>query len=238
MKIEIWSDIVCPFCYIGKSYYEQALAQFPHRDSVQTVYKSFELNPNEASSNNERTLETLAKKFGVSIEQAEGMTAQIAEQAKQAGLIFNFEKMLSINTFDAHRLIQFAQSKGNATALVETIFKAYFTDNIDVSDHSALISIAIENGLVEDEVRAVLSADTFTKEVRADESEAQQLGISGVPFFVVNRKYAISGAQPVNVFIETLNKAWSEQQDNGFVQVASNDADSGASCDPDSGCST
>lgn len=236
MKVEIWSDIVCPFCYIGKTYYEQALAQFPHRDSVVTVYKSFELNPNEVSSNKERTLETLAKKYGMSMQQAEAMTAQVAGQAKQAGLTFNFENMISINTFDAHRLIQFAQTKGNAAALVDAIFKAYFTDNIDVSDHEALISLATANGLTEAEVRSVLAEDSFTEEVRADEREAQQLGISGVPFFVVNRKYAISGAQLINVFVETLNKAWSEQQETSFIQVAGNDAGGGDSCDPDSGC--
>jgi len=233
MKVEIWSDVVCPFCYIGKTYYEQALAQFPHRDSVVTVYKSFELDPNESSSKQEKTLEMLAKKYQMSLDQALSMTAQVSEQARQAGLTFNFENMISINTFDAHRLIQLAQSKGNATGAVEKLFKAYFTDNIDVSNHEELVALAVASGLEETEVRSVLSSNSFSEEVRADEQEARQLGISGVPFFVVNRKYAISGAQPINVFLDTLNKAWSEQQNTGFIKV---DGD-GESCDPDNGCS-
>jgi len=219
MKVEIWSDFVCPFCFIGKTYYEQALAQFPHRDRIETIYRSFELNPNEDSSKMTSTLQSLATKYGMSIEQAKGMTNQVASQAKQAGLTFNFDRMISVNTFDAHRLSIYAQKQGKGKDFIEQLFTAYFTDNEIISDTTVLTKIAVNVGLQQDEVENILNSSEFTTEVRAEEEEASQLGVRGVPFFVFDRKYAISGAQPVQAFVDTLQRAWDEHSDQ-FITLS------------------
>ncbi|MCM3631768.1 MULTISPECIES: DsbA family oxidoreductase [Paenibacillus] len=227
MKVEIWSDFACPFCYIGKTYYERALEQFPHREQIVTQYKSFELDPNE--SQKRPTIESLAEKYGTSVQQAKEMTSGVASRAKEAGLTFNFEHMMTINSLDAHRIVHYAETVGKSKELVEALFYAYFTENKDLSDRQVLISIAES---VQLQVTEVLEDEQkYKAQVRADEFEAQQLGVRGVPFFVVDRKYAISGAQPVSVFVDTLNKAWSERS-SGLQHV---EADGDDSCGPD-GC--
>jgi len=230
LKVEIWSDFACPFCYIGKTYYERALAQFPHREQIVTQYKSFELDPNASASHKQPTIESLAEKYGTTVEQAKEMTKGVASRAEEAGLTFHFDNMMTINSLDAHRIVHYAGTVGKAKELVEALFYAYFTDNKDLSDRQVLISIAES---VQLQVADVLEDEQkYKAQVRADEFEAQQLGVRGVPFFVIDRKYAISGAQPMPVFLETLNKAWSERS-GGFVHVeADGDEDS---CGPD-GC--
>lgn len=230
MKVEIWSDFACPFCYIGKTYYERALAQFPQREQIVTQYKSFELDPNASVSQKQPTIESLAEKYGTSVEQAKEMTQGVAGRAEEAGLIFHFDKMMTINSMDAHRIVHYAQSIGKAKELVEALFYAYFTDNKDLSDRQVLIDIAES---VQLQVKEVLEDEQkYKAQVKADEFEAQQLAVRGVPFFVIDRKYAISGAQPVSVFLETLNKAWSERS-GGLTHVeAAGDDDN---CGPD-GC--
>lgn len=211
MKVEIWSDFVCPFCFIGKTYYEQALAQFPHRDRIETIYRSFELDTSEQTGKLTPTVDVLAKKYGMPIEQVKAMQAQITNQAAQAGLTFNFENMMSVNTFDGHRLSVYAQKQGKGKQFTEVLFKAYFTDNAIISDHKILTDVAAQIGLDKAEVDQILQSSKYAEEVRQEEQEASQLGVQGVPFFVFDRKYAVSGAQPVQVFIDTLQRAWSEQ---------------------------
>lgn len=231
MKVEIWSDFVCPFCYIGKKNYEQALAQFPQHEQIVTEYKSFELDPNVSPSEQRRTIDSLAEKYGMSQERAKEMTAGVAGRAAEAGLEFHFDEMLDANTFDAHRIMQYAASLGKAHQLAEVLFRAHFTDNKSLSDHATLTELAASVGL--DVADVLKNEGQYKAQVRAEEFEAQQLDVRGVPFFVIDRKYAVSGAQPVQVFLDTLNKAWSERS-GGIQQVQAADED-GDSCGTD-GC--
>lgn len=208
MKVEIWSDFVCPFCYIGKTKFESALAQFAHKDKIEVIYKSFELDPGKHPK--ELTSVSLARKYGMTVEKAQEMAQNVANQAADVGLRFVFESQYNANTFDAHRLLHLAQEKGIASAYVSTVFAAYFTDNIYIADQAELIKLAVQAGLSEEDVQTVLSSDRYAAEVRADEQQASNLGISGVPFFVLNNKYAISGAQPQSVFLNALEQAWAE----------------------------
>lgn len=232
MKIEVWSDFVCPFCYMGKRILEKALSQFAHRDQVEVVFKSFELNPNEKNNPNRSVNEVLAEKYGMSIEEAQRMNEQVAGRAKTFGLTYNIQGMKQCNTFDAHRLFKLAETKGKGVEMTERLFKAYFTDGLFLGGKDVLISLAKEVGLDEKEAQDVLATDTYAKEVRSDESEARSIGVQGVPFFVVNQKYAISGAQPLELFIDTLNKVWKEEQ--GKVQLQHVD-DASVVC-TDEGC--
>lgn len=208
MKVEIWSDFVCPFCYIGKTKFESALAQFAHKDKVEVIYKCFELDQGKHAKS--LTIGSLAKKYGMTAEKAKEMTQGVASQAAEVGLRFEFDNMLTANTFDVHRLLLLAQEKGIASSYVNIVFEAYFTNNVDIEDHAKLIKLAVQAGLSEEEVQSVLSSDQYASDVRADEQQASSLGISGVPFFVLNNKYAISGAQPQHVFLNALEQTWAE----------------------------
>ena len=230
MKVEIWSDFVCPFCYIGKTKFESALAQFAHKDKVEVIYKCFELDPGKHAKG--LTLASLAKKYGMSIEKAKEMTQGVANQAAEVGLRFEFDNMYTANTFDVHRIMLLAQEKGIASAYVSTVFAAYFTNNVDIAEQSELIKLAVQAGLTEEEVQNVLSSDQFADQVRADEQQASNLGISGVPFFVLNNKYAISGAQPESVFLSALEQTWTEANP---TLVAFQADDAAGQCGPD-GC--
>jgi predicted DsbA family dithiol-disulfide isomerase len=212
MKVEIWSDVMCPFCYIGKRRFEAALQQFPNKDDIEVVYRSFELDPNAKRDVNQDVHDMLASKYGMSREEAKAKNDEVAGQAKDLGLTYNFDNMILTNTFDSHRLMHFAASYGKMQEMTERLFKAYFTDSKHIGDHETLAALAAEVGLDKNEAAKMLAGDEYTKEVRADETEAGQLGIRGVPFFVINRKYAISGAQPVEVFLEALQKAWDEHK--------------------------
>lgn len=233
MKIEIWSDVVCPFCYIGKRHLEAALENFPHRDDVTLEYKAFQLDPNAALYNGQDYYENMAAKFG-SIEKAKQMTANITEQAKAAGLDFHFDTMKPTNTFDAHRLSEYAKEHGKGTDIAEKLLYANFTESQDVGNHETLANIAEDAGLDKDEALAVLRDENAYREaVNNDIKEAGQLGASGVPFFVINRKYGISGAQPTETFTEALEKVWEEENKVSPLQNLSSDSDD--SCGPD-GC--
>lgn len=212
MIIEVWSDYVCPFCYIGKKRLDQALEQFAHKDSVTVTLRSFELDPTADSSLQQRTQEMLATKYGMTLDKAIEMSANIKEQAAVVGLEFNFDDMLVINTFDAHRLAQYAEDNGKGIELGERLLKAYFTDNDNLADYTVLANLAAEVGLDQQEAMQVLESNRYADKVQAQEAEASQLGVRGVPFFVFNRKYAVSGAQPPEVFLETLQKVWEEEQ--------------------------
>ncbi|MBA2876318.1 DsbA family oxidoreductase [Thermaerobacillus caldiproteolyticus] len=211
MKIEVWSDFVCPFCYIGKRRLEKALEQFPQKDQVEVVFRSFELDTNAKKSYDMTIHEIIAKKYGITIEQAKKANEDIARQAEAVGLTFRFESMLPTNTFDAHRLAKYADEHGKLLEMAERLLKAYFTDSKHISDHAVLAELASEIGLDREEVKHVLESNRYSEEVRKDEEEAAQLGIRGVPFFVINRKYAISGAQPTEIFLQALEKVWEEE---------------------------
>lgn len=208
MKVEIWSDVMCPFCYIGKRKFEAALAQFTRRDEVEVVWHSFQLNPNMVDEPNKRTIEYLAEVKNQSVEWSQKMHAQVTESAKSVGLEYNFDKAKIANSFDAHRLIQLAKKYNMTDDLEERFFKAYFTDGELISNHDTLTRLAVEVGLDEQEVKNVLSSDLFEADVIRDGQDAANLGVRGVPFFVMDRKYGVSGAQDSEVFLETLEKAF------------------------------
>lgn len=212
VKIEVWSDFVCPFCYIGKRRLEQAFEQFPHREDVEVVFRSFELDPNAKKETPLTIHEIIANKYGISIEEAKRANADIGRQAEAVGLTFRFETMKPTNTFDAHRLAHYAKEKGKLNEMVERLFYAYFTESKRISDRDVLLTLAEAAGLDRAEAEEVLNSGRYTEEVRRDEEEAAALGVRGVPFFVLNGKYAISGAQPVDVFRRALEKVWEEEQ--------------------------
>ncbi|MES0857402.1 DsbA family oxidoreductase [Geobacillus sp. G4] len=212
MNIEIWSDFVCPFCYIGKRRLEQALEQFPHREDVEIVFRSFELDPNAKKETSLTIHELIAKKYGITVEEAKRANADIGRQAEAVGLTFRFETMKPTNTFDAHRLAQYAKEKGKLNDVVERLFYAYFTESKRISNLDVLLALAEAAGLDRKETEEVLNDGRYAEEVRKDEAEAAKFGVRGVPFFILNRKYAISGAQPVEVFRRALEKVWEEEQ--------------------------
>ncbi|MBA9026229.1 DsbA family oxidoreductase [Peribacillus huizhouensis] len=221
MKVEVWSDYQCPFCYIGKRRFEKALSQFAQQSEVEVEFKSFELDPHAQKDMGMNVHEMLAKKYGTSVEQAKEMSANVTSQAKGEGLDYRFDTLIPTNTFDAHRLLKFASVKGKEKEMNETLFHAYFTESKHIGDQETLASLAKQVGLDKTEVTAMLASDQFTEEVRADEREGSQLGITGVPFFVINRKYGVSGAQPTELFLETLNKVWTEENPLQILNEAS-----------------
>lgn len=229
MKIEVWSDFVCPFCYIGKRRLEKALENFAHRDQVEVEFKSFELDPNSPKDNEKSIHEAIAAKYGMSIEEAKKTNEGIGQQAESVGLSFNFDHMIPTNTFDAHRLAHFAKTKDKDSVLTEKLLHGYFTESKRLSDYNTLADIAEEVGLVREEALAVLNdPQAFASDVRSDENVAQQIGVRGVPFFVVNQKYAISGAQPTETFLGALEKVWQEENATPVLQDLSEVDD--ASC--------
>jgi predicted DsbA family dithiol-disulfide isomerase len=212
MKVEIWSDFLCPFCYIGKRQFEQGLAQFAHQDEVEIEFKSFELDPNAPYEPEGDMHELLASKYSMSIEKAKAINADLTEKAAAVGLTYHFDTMIPTNSFDAHRLTHFAGTLGLREKMSERLFRAYFTDSKHIGDKKVLLELAIEVGLPEDATAALLAGEAFSAEVRAEEQEGSRLGIQGVPFFVINRKYGVSGAQSSDVFADVLAKAWEESQ--------------------------
>jgi predicted DsbA family dithiol-disulfide isomerase len=212
MQVEIWSDVVCPWCYLGKRRFENALASFAHRDDVDVVYRSFELDPSAAPGVTTPTVDLLASKYGMSVQQAHDAQQQMERRAEQDGLAFHMDGLRSGNTRDAHRLLQLAKAGGRQTELAERLHKAYFTDQISIFDHTSLADLAAEAGLDRDEVARVLSTDEYDDEVQADEDTARSLGATGVPFFVIDRHYGISGAQPAETITEVLDRAWADSQ--------------------------
>jgi len=238
MKIEVWSDFVCPFCYIGKRRLEMALDQFPHKNEVEVEFKSFELDPNAAMYSGKNIHEVLASKYGMSIEEAKRNNVQLGQHAASIGLTFNFEEMKPTNTFDAHRLAKFAKEKGQTEekAVTENLLLAYFTESKNISDIETLADIAEASGLERQDALDVLNDKTaYANDVRVDEAVAQQYGVSGVPYFIVNQKYAISGAQPLETFVGALQKVWEEENPKPVLQDLSSDGATDAFCSDD-GC--
>ncbi|GGJ66738.1 protein disulfide-isomerase [Anoxybacillus voinovskiensis] len=227
MKIEVWSDFVCPFCYIGKRRLEEALSSFPHRENVEVVFRSFELDPKAKKETSLSIHEMIAQKYGISVEEAKRANADIGKQAEEIGLTFRFETMKPTNTFDANRLAQYAKEKGKLDEVVERLFYAYFTESKRISDRNVLLELAEAAGLDRKEAETVLDDGRYAEQVRHEEAIAAQLGVRGVPFFVLNQKYAISGAQPVDVFRQALEKVWTEEQQSSSLQSL---AEGGKTC--------
>ncbi|PAD22266.1 DsbA family oxidoreductase [Terribacillus saccharophilus] len=214
MIIEVWSDFVCPFCYIGKRRLELALEQFEHKDSVEIEFKSFELDPHAGVYNGKSIHEALSEKYGMSIEQAKVNNLQIGQHAAEVGLTFNFDEMKPTNTLHAHRLAKFAETKGKEKAMTENLLYAYFTESKNLSDKETLLDVAEASGLDRKEATEILDNESLhLDEVRGDERMAQQYGITGVPFFILNNKYTISGAQPMETFVGALNQVWKEENE-------------------------
>jgi len=210
MQVEIWSDVVCPWCYLGKKRFERALADFEHGDQVQVVYRSFELDPTAPEGVTTPTVERLAEKYGMSPSEADQAQRQMEERAAADGLTFRMAGLRSCNTRDAHRLLQLAKEAGLQGELMERLQRAYFTDQESIFDHAALTRLATETGLDRDNVAAVLASDRYTDHVETDERMAQALGATGVPLFVIDRKYGISGAQPPETIASVLEQVWDE----------------------------
>jgi predicted DsbA family dithiol-disulfide isomerase len=213
MKVEIWSDVMCPFCYIGKRKFENALAQFPEKSQIEIEWKSFQLNRNLITDPSKTINGYLSEVKGISIAEAQKLSNHVSQLAKAEGLTFNMDKALVANSFDAHRFLHYAKTKGKQLEAEECLFKAYFTDGKNIADISTLLQLAAEIGLSQNELEAVLKGKEFTAEVNQDINEATQLGVNGVPFFVFNRKYALSGAQASSVFLAALNKSLEEFQE-------------------------
>jgi len=212
MKVDIWSDVNCPFCYIGKRKFELALEQFEHKDQVEIEWHSFELDPNAETRPDLNAYDYLAEKKGQTREWSVQMHEQVIGAAAEVGLKFDFDQVVIANSFNAHRLIQLAKSKGLDNELEEQLFIAHFTEGKNIDDHAVLIATGKAAGLAQAEIETLLAGDTFTSEVRADEQIAQQIGISGVPFFIINQKLAVSGAQPPATFLGALEQAWTTSQ--------------------------
>ncbi len=230
MRVEIWSDVVCPWCAIGKRRFEAALAAFEHRDDVEVRWRSFELDPSAPRSVPGGAARRLADRYGVPLEQARAMQQRVTDAAAAEGLRFRYDIARPGTTLDAHRLLHLAAERGAQGAVKERLLLAYFTEGEPVADRDALVRLAGEAGLDPAEAAAVLDSDAYLAEVRADEAQARALGIQGVPFFVLDRKYGVSGAQPAEVLLEVLRKAWAEA--HPITVVAAGGA--GAECTDDS----
>jgi predicted DsbA family dithiol-disulfide isomerase len=233
LSIEVWSDIACPWCYVGKRRLETALHQFPHADHVTVSWHAFELDPSAPAMRDpvQSYAERIAKKYGSSVAHADTMIQRMVEIAAAEGLPFDFERIRPGNTFQAHRLLHLAKQHGLQDALKERLLRGYLCEGAAIGDNATLLRIAGEVGLDADAAQAVLSTDLYASEVRADEAEAHTLGVDGVPFFLIGRRYAVAGAQPAELLLRAIAKAWQELP--GEPQRLEAD---GAVCGPD-GCS-
>jgi len=222
MHVEIWSDIACPWCYVGKRRFEAALAAFEHRDEVRVTWRSFELDPGAPAERTGDRAEHLAHKYGSSVEQAQAMQDQMTATAAGEGLDFHFETARSGNTFDAHRLVHLAALHGRQDAMKERLLRGYLSEGELMSDHAALERLAVDVGLEAEEVRETLATRRFAADVREDEQTASALGISAVPCFVIDRRMGAPGAQPAEVLAAFLQRGWAAR--SPLEGVASGDA--------------
>ncbi|WP_069762960.1 DsbA family oxidoreductase [Streptomyces sp. LUP47B] len=235
MRVEIWSDIACPWCYVGKARFEKALAAFPHRDGVEVVHRSFELDPGRDKADVQPVLAMLSKKYGMSEAQAQAGEENLGAQAAAEGLAYRTRDRDHGNTFDLHRLLHLAKEQGRQDELVQIFYRANFAEerSLYTEGDERLVELAVEAGLDADEVRKVLADPTaYADDVRADEREAAELGANGVPFFVLDRTYGVSGAQPAEVFTQALTQAWGNRSPLKLIDQGDTSAEA---CGPD-GC--
>lgn len=237
MQVQIWSDVVCPWCYVGKRRFEAALAQFDHRDDIELTWRSFELDPSAPRSSADEPggqhAALLAAKYGKSLPQAQQMLDQMTATAAAEGLDFRFDLARSGNTFDAHRLLHLALANGVQDDLKERLDHETFTNGLAVSDHESLTAVAVSAGLDEAQVRNVLASDQYADAVRADIAQARAYGISGVPFFVIDSKYGVSGAQPADQLLDVLNQAWQQWSESQPAPLIHAHAGGAPTCDSD-----
>lgn len=234
MKVEIWSDVMCPFCYIGKRKFEAALEKFPHKDQVEIEWKSFQLDPDMQNEPGKNLYQYLAERKGQSLEWSKQMHDSVAQTARAVGLEYNFDRAVIANSFDAHRVMQMAKARGLGDAAEERIFRAYFTEGKNTGDAETLATLAAEIGMDKEAVLQMLATDAYAGEVRQEVEEGQALGLRGVPFFVIDRKYGVSGAQEPAIFSEALQQSFAEWQKTHPepLEILS----SGASCTPGEEC--
>ena len=235
MQVDIWSDVVCPWCYIGKRRFEAALADFAHRDEVEITWRSFELDPTAPPERTGDYASRLARKYGMSHDRAMASLHHMTDVAAEEGLEFDFARTRSGSTFDAHRLIHLAHASGGAELqgqVKERLLRAYFSEGEPIGDRDTLVRLAGEAGLDEAEVKDALAGDAFADHVRADEAAAEELDVTGVPYFLIDRKFAVSGAQSVEVFTRVLDRAWAKSQP--VIEVV--DGVDGQSCEDDGTC--
>lgn len=234
MKIEIWSDIMCPFCYIGKRRLESALRDFEFSDKIEIEWKSFLLNPDMVTDPEKSTLEYLSETKGWSLDQTQQITQQVVDMAKEEGLTYHMDKTVVANAKNAHRLLQLTKTIGKGDVMKERLLKAYFTEGKNIDDRATLLQLALEVDLVKESVEACLDSEEFLDKVEQDIYESKLIGVRGVPFFVLDRKFGISGAQPKEAFAETIEKAWKEYlKTNPVLEVIENQ--DGSSCDLENG---
>lgn len=232
MQIDIWSDIACPWCYIGKRRLETALADYPHRDEVGVTWHSYQLDPTLPEHYEGTEIEYLATRKGMPEEQVREMFGHVTEQAAGEGLAYDFDRLVVANSARAHELLHLAKDRGHADAVKEALLSGHFEHGTDIGDVDTLVRVGVESGLDEGEIRAALEDGRYRAAVASDIDMARQIGVTGVPFVVVDMKYAVSGAQPPEVFREVLDTAWSER--TPAIKVVDGDSDSQA-CGPD-GC--
>lgn len=234
MKIEIWSDVMCPFCYIGKRNFETALEQFADKNHVEVIWKSFQLDPGIPNVATESYQDYLVKRKGMSVDQVKGMLDNVTQSARQVGLEYNFEKAVMVNSLNAHKLLQFANTKGLGDLLEERLFRAFFTEGKNIADIVVLTQLGKEIGLDEKELQTTFTDDNYSYLVSQDIEEARHLGVRGVPFFMFDRNQAISGAQSPQAFLEKLEKSFSEWRKlNPETKL---DISHGSSCSIDGVC--
>ena len=207
MKVEIWSDVVCPWCYIGKRRFEAALGRFEAADSVEITWRSFQLNPDYPAGSHEAHDAYLARKLGATPAQVEQLNERVVALASAEGLDYHFETYVTVNTFDAHRVTHLAKARGVGLPIHERFLRAQLVEGEILDDSDTLVRLAAEVGVPEAETRRVLATDAYAAEVEADIAEAHAIGVNGVPFFVIDRRYGISGAQPADLFLEALRAA-------------------------------
>jgi predicted DsbA family dithiol-disulfide isomerase len=229
MDVEIWSDIACPWCYVGKRRFEAALARFEHRDDVRVTWRSFELDPSAPAERSGERAARLAEKYGITVERAREMECQMTETAAGEGLNFRFDIQRSGTTFDGHRLIHLAAEHDLQDAMKERLLRAYFSEGELMSDHDTLIRLATEVGLDPDETRQMLTSDRYADAVREDERTATGFGISAVPTFVIDRAIGASGAHPPEALLELLTQGWSRREPASVIA-------GGEACDVDGNC--
>ena len=211
MRVDIWSDVVCPWCYVGKRRFERALAGFPHADQLEVVHRSFQLNPAAPKGETSDRKRMLMSKYGWTEAQAQQMDARMQQTFAAEGIEFRSEGTLTGNTADAHQLLHLARAQGLQDRVLDRFYRAYFSEQRSVFDRESLIALAAEAGLDADAARQVLEGGTYAEAVAADVAEARQLGADGVPFYVIAGRYGISGAQGADVFLRALTQAWNER---------------------------
>lgn len=234
MKINIWSDVRCPFCYIGKRKFEKALEAFADKDKVEVIWRSFELDPNLETKTGVNVVDYIAEIKGISKEQAQEMHEHVTRIAEEVALEFNFDKAVLANSYNAHRLIQLAKTHGLGNEVEEQLFRAHFKEGRNIDDNEVLTQTGVAAGLSEKEVKDMLSSGAFAEAVKQDEEDANAIGVRGVPFFVFNDRYAVSGAQSPDMFLQALQQSWlSFEQDRNIAP-----AENGETCSPGESCNT